>query len=341
MPLKPEDEYFHDRSTWPGWDEDCNHWFNESGLFDFSVREHDMSGFFYVHHRANRGFLWCGVGLWDPTGDTETDCLWNDFTVHPLPAGSQVWDFDLTTNVSRLTSECVEPLKTYHFTYEAAGTQMDITWSALHPPVDLPVPPDWQEWAPMHYDHMGRMTGTVTVEGRTHPVDCWSGHDRSFGPHKMARTGRGSFVWGGISEDEGFIAHVLSEHPPETDPVFGTTESVQGGWYRADGVVGRFVSGTRVCQRGPDTRPLREVINAVDEHGRQIELIGTVRNHLLFTGFPEYPWWWSLVDWQINGHTGGYGETQDSCGTMQNFRRVVRGIEQRDRTPAVTGVPVR
>ena len=187
----------------------------------------------------------------------------------------------------------------------------------------------------MHYDHMGRMTGTVSVEGGTYAVDCWSGHDRSFGPHKMARTGRGSFVWGATSPEEGFIAHVLSDHPAETDPLFGTTDLVKGGWYRADGQVGHFTGGTRVTERGPDSRPLRETIHAVDDLGREIELVGTVRNHLLFTGFPEYPWWWCLVDWTLNGREG-YGETQDSPGTMANARRVLRGIPAHQRTPALT-----
>jgi hypothetical protein len=328
--LKPEDESFHDRSKWPGWDEEKGHWFNESGLFDFSVPEHHLSGFFYVHHRVNRNFLWCGVALWDPTGDTEVDCLWHDFTVHPFK-GRDVWDFTLDNGVTLITCEAVEKLKTYHMTYKAPeGVEIDVTWNALMEPVPLAVPEQWKEWAPRHYDHFGRMTGNIKVEGNEYEVDCWAGHDRSFGPHKMTATGRGTWCWGVSSEKRGFIGHVLSNEPPETDPVFGTTESVKGGWYMDDGKVGAFVSGERTCERGDDTRPLKEVIDAVDEHGREVHIEGTTRNALLFTGFPELPWWWSFTDWEINGEIG-YGETQDTCGTMPNFRRVLRSIKTGER----------
>jgi hypothetical protein len=335
MPLTPQDEYFHDRSQWPGWDEKTGYWFNESGLFDFSVPEHDMSGFFYVHHRVNREFLWCGVALWDPSGEQEHDCLWNDFTVRPLPKGSQVWDFAIDNGVTVVTSECVEPLKTYHFTYKADGAEIDITWNALMEPVEMPVPEDWQEWAPKHYDHFGRMTGKVKVEGGEYDVDCWSGHDRSFGPHKMTATGRGTWCWGVASEQRGFIGHVLSDYPPEEDPVFGTTEEVKGGWYMEDGKVGHFVSGERTAERGPDSRVLREVIDAKDEHGREVHIEGTARNHLWFTGFPECPWWWSFIDWEINGEKG-YGETQDTPGTMPNTRRIMRRIRKEERVPVLS-----
>lgn len=333
--LRPEDEYFHDRTQWKGWnDKTSKGWFNESGLFDFSVPEKDLSGFFYVHHRANRGFLWAGTALWDPSGALETDCLWHDFTVHPLPEGSEVWDFQLETDVSKITSQCVEPLKTYHLTYQAAGAELDLTWNALMEPVMMPFPKEWQGWAPKHYDFFGRMTGEVRVEGQHHTVDCWSAHDRSFGPHAMTGTGRGTWAWGVASEQHAFIAHVLSDYPPESDPVFGTTEVVKGGWYMKDGKVGKFVSGERRAERADDTRPLREVIDAKDEFGREVHIEGDTRNHLLFTGFPEIPWWWSRVDWSIDGESG-YGETQDTCGTMPNFRRVMRSLKGVARVPVL------
>lgn len=325
--LRPEDEYFHDRSQWEGWDDATSRgWFNESGLFDFSVREHDLSGFFYVHHRANRGILWAGTALWDPSGATEIDCLWHDFTIHPLPAGQEVWDFELETQGSRIRSQCEVPLKTYNIGYEAAGAQLNLTWTASIEPVMMPFPKEWQEWGPRHYDFFGRMTGEIFVEGHRYEVDCFSMHDRSFGPHTMTTTGRGTFAWGVASEQEAFIAHVLSTHPAETDPVFDTVDAVKGGWYMRDGKIGKFVGGERRCERASDSRPLREVIHAKDEHGREIEIIGETRNHLMFTGFPEIPWWWSLVSWTIDGR-GAYGETQDTCGTMPNTRRIIRSLK--------------
>jgi hypothetical protein len=65
-------------------------------------------------------------------------------------------------------------------------------------------------------------------------------------------------------------------------------------------------------ERGDDTRPIREVVEATDEHGRTFLAEGDARNHLLFTGFPEYPWWWTLVDWRLDG-VPATGETQDAA----------------------------
>ena len=319
--IQPSDEYFHDRSGWPGgFDETSPQWWNESGYFHFAVPERDLTGWVYVHHRVNHNFLYAGVCVWDRSGDTELTCLWNDFNIHPLPAGSNVWDFSLDIG---LTARCVDPLKEYAFTYRCEGVELDLTWKATMEPVDMLVPEDWMDYCPRHYDGIGRAAGELLIEGERLAIDCIAARDRSWGPHTMRSPNRGAWIWGAVSEDHAWIAHVISEQPPEMDPVFGITDRVRGGWYLKDGLLGHFVDGERIAERGDDTRPIKETIVARDEHGREMTAVGEPSNHLLFTGFRDYPWWWCMVPWTIDGVEGGHGETMDAA-TTPILRRAMR-----------------
>ena len=55
------DEYFHERSDDPHW--------NESGWFSFMVPERRLSGMVYCYHRPNLGYSTGGFAAWDPSGD--------------------------------------------------------------------------------------------------------------------------------------------------------------------------------------------------------------------------------------------------------------------------------
>jgi len=59
--ITPRDEYFHERSDDPHW--------NESGWFSFMVPERRLSGMVYCYHRPNLGYSTGGFAAWDPSGD--------------------------------------------------------------------------------------------------------------------------------------------------------------------------------------------------------------------------------------------------------------------------------
>jgi hypothetical protein len=173
---------------------------------------------------------------------------------------------------------------------------------------------------------MGRMTGWLELDGERLEVSSMCCHDRSSGPHRKTSLSRGSYMWAAASEEHSFIGYVLSNLNPDEDPFVGTVEDVKGGWYMRDGRVGAIVSGERRTERGDDTRPLKEIVEARDEHGRTFAAEGQSRNHLLFTGFPEYPWWWTMIDWRLDGVTA-VGETQDAA-TIALFRRAMRNAKK-------------
>jgi hypothetical protein len=327
--ILPDDEHFHDVNTWPGYDPKGLEWFNESGLFMFAVPERNLSAWVYVQHRPNMGFTWCGMAVWDTSGSLTTDCLHYNFMYYVTPPGSEVWDFHIPK--AGLTIKAPKPLQTYQFSYDKEGLRAELEFNAFHPPVGQEVPDTWTDWCPRHYDHVGRMTGELVIGGERIPVDSFCCRDRSWGPHRKDKLARGSYMWGVAAENHAFIGYVLSDLGFGEDPFVGTTEAVKGGWYMKDGKVGAIISGERTAERdAEDTRPTREIVEAKDEYGRVFTAEGNAKNHLLFTGFPEYPWWWTSVDWRLDG-VPAVGETQDAA-TIAVFRRAMRARAARRAT---------
>jgi len=317
MPIVPQDEYFGDMNDprWGEWDRD--HWFNHSGWFNFAVPERNISGIMYLHHRQSHNVLWAGTVVWDGSGHRRNDCLFQDWRLHPAPKGIQapghaVFDFRLENSLEMRT---IEPLKTYEFRYDRDRFKADMRWEAFTEPQDMRgIPKEWIAWCPMHYEQFGRMTGWIEIDGERIEVNCWSGRDRSFGPHRMNKMGRGNFPWAIANESLGFFPYIITDEDPDTDPIFGTTDRIRGGWLLKDGKIGTLVSGTRTVDRADDTMPLREYISGKDEFGREFNAVGDVTNCLFFDGFTDNWWWWGAVDWDIDG-VKAVGETQDNCPT--------------------------
>lgn len=314
--IVPADDYFHERTDDPHW--------NESGWFGFNVPGRSLSGFVYVNHRPNMHLSLAGFALWDPSGRHPHDCLWHDWEMHHLPDGAEMFDFSLDTG---LGVECVEPQRTYRLTYKNGPCEAELTWHRFMEPHDSGVPDGWAGWGQTgHYEQGGRMTGTARIEGETIEINCLSMRDHSWGPRRPVSTARGDFPWAIASENSGFLIHALSDLPRDRDPVHGTTESIQAGWYLRDGILSPLASGEhRIVERGDDGRPLTVEIEAEDELGRSLQAEGRCANGLLFS-FPYNYWWWALTEWRFDGGQG-WGELQDAFNTPQ-LRRFMRSLKR-------------
>jgi hypothetical protein len=95
-----------------------------------------------------------------------------------------------------------------------------------------------------HFDKAGRFTGTVTIEGETLDVDCFSTRDRTWGPRRIHPT-RFAYDWGVASESAAFLTQATGPLSVQHDPIIGTVDDITAGWYLKDGVVSPIVSGTR------------------------------------------------------------------------------------------------
>ena len=90
---------------------------------------------------------------------------------------------------------------------------------------------------------------------------------------------------------------------------------------------GEFVSGeATIVERGPDGRPLREIVDAVDNHGRELHAEGQAISTLKFTGYNDFFNWWSLGRWEFDGQIA-WGELQEvyPFRVSRRFRRSLRG----------------
>jgi hypothetical protein len=320
--IRPEDDYLHRVSANPYW--------NESSYFSFMAPERSLSGLIYFWHRPNLNLTQTLVSVWDPAGAELHDCVFHESEyAQPLRSGDEMFDF---TSDSGLSVRCLEPQRRYQLEYRVPGCDMELEWSGFMAPFETrqvaadTLEPSMMDWGKGHYEQFGRMRGLVVVDGEKIPVDHFSNMDHTWGIRRMAHDmPRHGYEWGCASENSSFLVHTISTISPEEDPLEGTAEGELRGWYTKDGTQASFRSGTRrVLERGPDGRPLRILVEAVDELGRRLGAEGTCMNNL---NWPIHSVWvchWCLSRWEFDGTTA-CGETQDLIQLRQN-RRYVRQL---------------
>jgi hypothetical protein len=325
------DDQFHLRTGDWAW--------SESGWFSLMVPERDLVGCIYVYFRPNMPLSSSGLILWDPGAEDIHTCLhWNLDPAMPIPQTAEMFNFDLASGLSIHTSA---PLKSYRIGYEHVLCSMDVGWDAVIEPQEMTrvggeVNPAfsgfWSDGGyerPVtgHFDQMGRMRGTLRLEGDDLKVDCFSMRDRTWGPRRLHPI-RFIYDWGVASDTSGFLIQATGPRPVEADPIVGAVDEVTAGWYLRDGVVSRLVSGERrVLERDPsDGRVLRHSSVATDELGRQLEVEGTRRSQLRWTGYNNFMVHYGLAEYTLDGAVA-LGEMQEGFDFTMN-RRLVQLMTQ-------------
>lgn len=349
--IRPEDDSFHPFLSGA----DDPYW-NESSWFGLLIPERNIAGWVYFFHRPNMKLSVGGVALWDGNGEEMYDCLFHEWDQHQaLPPESDMFEFSLREGHG-LTVSLKEPLKSYQVTYEGDGCSVNLVWDAINEPVEQRHPesdfakrvaahgdpnvvnPSMSSWGPAHYEHFGRMRGEVILRGEPIEVDSYTIHDHSWGPRqggKRPQFLRGDLHYAVASDDSYFSLMANSRIPIEEDPVFGTTEPIHYGFYCKDGVIGHLVSGeSRVERSDVDGRPVSAVIEARDEHGRELHAEGKPLNHLKWMAYTTYFSFWSLAEWEFDGQTA-YGELIDYMHVAQNRR--LQGSLRAGRQPQLEG----
>lgn len=301
--VAPEDDSFfhHERSNSP--------WWNESVWFGFAVPEREINGFFWLWHRPNQKLTAGGVALWDPYGEERHNCLHYDwYNFNQLKDGSDAFDFDLENGMS---CRLLEPLKRYELKYRTKTCEMDLLWEGIHPPLDLHFPraDNMSQFGGFHYEQIGRVTGSILVEGETLEVDCHHIRDRSWGVRARHRDHPGGGLdLGVVNEQTGFCTTMVRSDPYR-DLDLPTVETTGYGQVVKDGNVARLVSAERkVLERRPDGSPVRLQLDLHDDLGRDMYAEGRVLSNLKWDDI--YYVHWGLVDWTIDGRQA-WGESQD------------------------------
>jgi hypothetical protein len=323
------DEGLHPRTT--------DGWWNESTYFGFVSTEHNIGGMIYYYFRPNQGQFMGGPMIWDPSGDEIGTCRHWGWNWHvPLNEGADVFDFSLENGFSVRT---IEPQVSYHVQYDAGGCEIDLIYTAAREPyymrldkenvnagmIDLVQAVDG-EITTGHYEQYGYMSGTITLDGEVMRLtDVATLRDRTWGPRAVtvpmvkARTG---YQFGIGSPDSAFHVFSVADRPWEEDPVIDAVDTVTSGFYVRDGVVGRLVTGTRRCvERGPDGRPIRELVEATDDLGRTLHAEGRNQDCLKWPGvYGDFMIFNHNQRWDFDGNTDAPGQLNDYMMCRQ-YRR--------------------
>lgn len=327
------DEFFHQRSDDPYW--------SENSLLGFTVPERNLCGFIYFYFRPNMNLVVAGPAIWDHTGEDIYDCLYYGWDQHlAIPEGAEMFDFDLSNSLS---CKMIHPQQEYRFAYDRHGVKLDLTWTALAEPHYMKLAKDGNEdrgianWVAQdgdlsvgHYEQAGWFTGTVDVEGEVIEVDCGALRDRGWGPRHVdiKDPHRAGWPYVFASAQSGWHLYPSNAIDFEDDPIEGTTETVTTGFYIRDGIKGQVLDGIRRAERGRDGRVLRQVIDCVDEYGRELHADGQSLNWLKWPHNSDILNWWSLVRWEYDGQVA-YGEDQDFM-TFRHYRRYWKRLLEKD-----------
>jgi hypothetical protein len=302
--IVPEDDSwrFHERPDDPFW--------NESGLFGFMIPERRLDGYFYVWHRPNMRLTSAGVAIWDDVGSELHNCLYSEwFHFNPLPDGADMFDFSLGNG---MRCELLEPLRRYRLAYESPEFELDLLWEAAYHPPNLHYTSEhgFDIYGGVHYEVLGRVSGSLLLHGKALSVDCHAFHDHSRGlrPGPARGVPGGGFDYGWASERTSFA--VTSARPNPTAPVMARSlDTPSYGHFVKDGELGNVVAGEReVLEREADGRPRRVRMLLRDEHGRELHAESEVVNCLKWSSLWHMQW--CLARWTIDGETG-WGECQD------------------------------
>ncbi|HEY1973260.1 MAG TPA: hypothetical protein VGH89_35280 [Pseudonocardia sp.] len=331
--ISAADEGFHKATEDP--------WWNESSFTTFRIPERKLFGILYHYVRPNQNTVMAGPWFVDDTGDEMSTCRYNGFDWHmSIPAGADMFDLVCENSYSVRT---LEPQLRYRHSYKAPGCEFDLTFTADRLPVAMQSAgerintgmrdfvQDVERAATGHYEQTGVMNGSLVLEGE--PIDVVDAaviKDRTWGPRRILieqRKPRGSYLFARADRDNSFQAFAMSDRPWEQDPIVGAPDPVVHGFYVRDGVAGRLISGTRrVLERHPDGRPVRETLDATDEHGRELHAVGEIVSllkwHSPYGGVMTH---WCYENWSFDGHTDAPGELQDWLMGRQMSRWIRAG----------------
>jgi hypothetical protein len=93
-------------------------------------------------------------------------------------------------------------------------------------------------------------------------------------------------------------------------------------------VKAQVLGGTRRAERGRDGRVLTQVIDCLDELGRELHAVGQTMNWLKWPINSDILNWWSLVKWEYDGQVV-YGNDQDFMN-FKHYRRYWRQLLDKD-----------
>ncbi|MCW2786109.1 MAG: hypothetical protein JWP74_2626 [Marmoricola sp.] len=280
---------------------------NETYWFSFFVPERRWGAWLYAGVRQNATVTHGGMWVWDDTSGQPWEApFYEQFQHLKLPTSPEP---GLMVFPTGLTVRVVEPLMSYDLAYDDRDRiTVRLRFAAVEPPVPLRAgaPPYPKAH---HFDQIGRVTGTVELDGEVTAIDSYAMRDRSWGPRVERGYQRIGYTWIG-----GPDLSVLSYTAPKDG-----RDDVYTGYLRRDGRLARLTSGTRSIERGNDGSIACLELEVEDELGRRITARGEALSRLALP-HASVVTWCTAMRWTVEGHTL-FGEDQDVWPVSQWRRR--------------------
>jgi hypothetical protein len=271
---------------------------NETFWFSFFIPERRMGAWLYAGVRQHPGITHGGMWLWNDNGSMAAcDAPFFDQFSHlkaPTTRGPELMEFPTGFSI-----RVREPLMSYDLTYDDRNRmRADLRFEAVEPPVALlPGAPPYPKAS--HFDQIGRVTGTVVLDGERIDVDNYAMRDRSWGPRTERGYRRVGYSWAG---SQALSLLTYSSPTPDGDPI-------HTGYLRQGGVLSRIASGTRRVLREPGGHLTSIELDVTDVTGRSLTAHGRPLSDMTLGPSTSICICTALA-WTIDGQTV-FGEDQD------------------------------
>lgn len=305
--IHPEDSEFHPN------DPSLTRWAETIGFW-FAIPEERIYGNIYVQARPNVGATISSINVVQGNNPDPYRVDFTDPHVH-VPCPPSMAKFSLENGLS---VDAYSAPNCYRFSYNSlAGVcSMDLdlrgSMAASDPndPAENPlVRKDADKhsdlglgdaWAGGHLDFLGRVTGSLTLRGRSYEVEAMGGLDRSWG--SRTELGQAAISYVHIPFDEDFGIHFVVGAELEGDDVaYGPLRF--GYIYEK----GKVYGITDVTMDGSHVNllPTGNHIAVTDERGHTFEMYGTsIASAPWYTFSPSYATFQSLMRYELDEKVG-------------------------------------
>lgn len=283
----------------------------------FSVPEAGISGNLYTLARPNLGICHSSIEIHSGMSFHPWQIEHNDAQMH-LSCPERFEEFSLENGLSFKALNAREC--TFQYRSRDGNCSLDVAYSAVCDPYDPHDPADnplletakvagYDGWNTGHMESKGRVTGTLTLHGKTYAINCIDGMDKSWGPRQDWGAKGATWVHVNLGPDLGaFLVLGLSFENKEV--VYGPFNF---GFLAIDGQRRPIVRATMRAQRF-DMLVTRCVVEFEDNQGNHYEAVGTTVAAAPWYNFnPSSAAFQTLMRWE-SGSRVGYSHIADFAG---------------------------
>jgi hypothetical protein len=287
------DDRFHFAELGDDW------WATETAWFSFHHAERKLGGWLYTLARPNIGTLAGGAWVWDHTAYLPWEVLYSaNYSALRIPRDQDLDDCQLPTGVS---IKVIEPGSAYALGYHDGDRfTADLRFDGVMAPRALTAVGS-TFGSSHHFDQLGRVHGSIVVNGERIAIDCIGMRDRTWGRRPEDRPRQAAYLTGASCANDGFLA---------VTNLRNGREEVAYGFLRKNGSIESLGSGERTVKRDERHGWVKAIrLEITDVTGRRLRATGGPVSRIIVNRhtFIDVN---SLVRWDVDGVVA-WGEDQD------------------------------